>query len=80
MSNMNYVPNRSQSCYGSIPVIQPPVVGVDEDGTLLCHGSHTKPCANSNAGLLGLLTALTLHAALEGLAVGLEAEASKVPY
>lgn len=45
-----------------------------------CHVSHTEPCNNPPIGQLGLLIALSLHAILEGLAVGLEQKASKVSF
>lgn len=43
-----------------------------------CHVSHTEPCSNPQIGQWGLLIALSLHAILEGLAVGLEDKPSKV--
>lgn len=43
-----------------------------------CHVSHTEPCNNPPIGQLGLLIALSIHAVLEGLAVGVEDRVSKV--
>ncbi|XP_024937692.1 uncharacterized protein LOC107265018 [Cephus cinctus] len=49
------------------------------DDTLLCHGNHDEPCATTtHTGLIGLLVALTLHAILEGLAIGLQLTVSEV--
>lgn len=49
-----------------------------ERPTSSCHVSHTEPCSNPPIGQLGLLVALSLHAVLEGLAVGIEKKTSKV--
>lgn len=83
VSNIARIRAGGHSSYGSIIEAQPlvpnePAPCCEEEGTLLCHGSHTEPCANASAGLAGLLIALTLHATLEGLAVGLQTETDKV--
>lgn len=44
----------------------------------LCHVGHEEPCHVTPVGTIGLLVALSIHAALEGLAVGLEGSTSKV--
>lgn len=44
----------------------------------ICHVNHTEPCNSSATGRAGLLIALSLHAILEGLAIGLQESASKV--
>lgn len=51
-----------------------------ETGTTsqLCHIVHEEPYNSTPIGTIGLLVALSIHAALEGLAVGLEGSASKV--
>lgn len=55
---------------------------VIETGTTsqLCHIVHEEPCSSTPIGTIGLLVALSIHAALEGLAVGLEGSASKVSF
>lgn len=53
-------------------------VYLDERPTTSCHVSHTEPCNNPPIGQMGLLIALSLHAVLEGLAVGIEEKVSKV--
>lgn len=50
----------------------------NEERRIACHVSHTEPCNNPPIGQWGLLIALSLHAILEGLAVGLEDKPSKV--
>ncbi|XP_076231094.1 zinc/iron regulated transporter-related protein 88E [Calliopsis andreniformis] len=50
----------------------------NEEATFLCHGNHTEPCSDSNASLMGLLLALTVHSVLEGLAIGLQKATSEV--
>lgn len=45
----------------------------------LCHGQHQEPCQRSApASNFGLLVALSVHALLEGLVIGLENSSSKV--
>ncbi|GLV31797.1 Zinc/iron regulated transporter-related protein 88E [Carabus blaptoides fortunei] len=44
----------------------------------VCHVNHTEPCHDPPVGQMGLLIALSLHATLEGLAIGLENSTSKV--
>lgn len=38
----------------------------------ICHTNHQEPCAQTLAGILGLLIALSIHALLEGLAIGIQ--------
>ncbi|XP_012281797.1 uncharacterized protein LOC105700505 [Orussus abietinus] len=64
--------------YGSIVVPSHVPSCCTSGETLLCHGNHTEPCAKSNTGIMGLLVALTLHAVLEGLAIGLQNESVEV--
>ncbi|VEN49345.1 unnamed protein product [Callosobruchus maculatus] len=45
---------------------------------LACHVGHQEPCHAAPTAAVGLLAALSAHALLEGLAVGLEPSASKV--
>lgn len=44
----------------------------------LCHIGHHPPCRTTNTSSLSLIVALTVHAILEGLAVGLEDSTSQV--
>lgn len=44
----------------------------------MCHVSHTAPCNKSSSGVIGLLCALFVHSVLEGLAIGLQVDASQV--
>ncbi|XP_066590435.1 zinc transporter ZIP1 [Prorops nasuta] len=48
------------------------------EATYICHGNHSEPCSESNTGVVGLLVALTVHAILEGLAIGLQKEVGEV--
>lgn len=50
----------------------------DVPNSQICHVGHEKPCSISPVSNFGLIAALTMHAALEGLAVGLESSTSKV--
>lgn len=49
-----------------------------EEATFLCHGNHGEQCADANTGLAGLAIALTVHAVLEGLAIGLQTQIAEV--
>lgn len=53
-------------------------VDYDNPPSQLCHVGHQEPCTVSPVGSIGLLIALSVHALLEGLAVGLETSASQV--
>ncbi|XP_053957532.1 zinc transporter ZIP1 [Anastrepha ludens] len=44
----------------------------------ICHTSHEEPCAQSMTGTFGLFVALSLHSAIEGLAIGVQNSATKV--
>ncbi|KAH8420703.1 hypothetical protein KR222_002344, partial [Zaprionus bogoriensis] len=60
-----------------------PVAGCDDDSVedanaRICHTSHQEPCAQSMTGTLGLFVALSLHSAIEGLAIGVQNSATKV--
>lgn len=50
----------------------------EEGVSQLCHVSHQEPCRGANASNFGLLVALSVHATLEGLVVGLEDSSGKV--
>nr|XP_022906192.1 zinc transporter ZIP1 [Onthophagus taurus] len=50
----------------------------NEDISQLCHIGHEEPCSNNFTGIFSLLLALTIHAVLEGLAVGLENSTEQV--
>lgn len=54
-------------------------IRIESDTSQLCHVGHEEPCTATPIGTIGLLGALSIHAALEGLAVGLEGSTSKVP-
>lgn len=64
---LQYSPSAPSTCY-------------NEQATFLCHGNHTAPCSDSNASLMGLLLALTVHSVLEGLAIGLQKLTAEVCY
>lgn len=63
--------------YGTIIPTAPPLFNENEN-IFSCHGTHNEPCAESNAGHLGLAIALTIHSVLEGLAVGLQRKSDEV--
>ncbi|XP_012137243.1 zinc/iron regulated transporter-related protein 88E [Megachile rotundata] len=66
------------STYGAVQY-GPSAPTFNNEETFLCHGTHSEPCANNtNTNLMGLLLALTVHAVLEGLAVGLQKVVSEV--
>lgn len=44
----------------------------------VCHTNHTEPCSGSLTGIIGLLVALSLHAFIEGLAIGVQDTREKV--
>jgi zinc transporter ZupT len=48
------------------------------DHNVLCHTNYSPPCPQSRAGQIGLFVALTFHATLEGVAVGIEPSAEQV--
>ncbi|XP_029161365.1 protein zntC [Nylanderia fulva] len=49
-----------------------------EETTFLCHGNHGEQYTDTNTGLAGLVLALTVHAILEGLAIGLQTQIAEV--
>lgn len=51
---------------------------LSEENTFLCHGNHGEQCTDANTGLAGLALALTVHAVLEGLAIGLQTKLAQV--
>lgn len=53
-------------------------VNLEESPSQICHINHTEPCHDPPIGHMGLLLALSIHAVLEGLAIGLENSTSKV--
>ncbi|EFN87022.1 zinc transporter ZIP1 [Harpegnathos saltator] len=50
----------------------------NEEAAFLCHTHHGEQCADSSTGLTGLALALTVHAVLEGLAIGLQTQIAEV--
>ena len=53
---------------------------LNKENTFLCHGNHGEQCTDANTGLTGLAFALTVHAVLEGLAIGLQTKITEVWY
>uniref|UniRef100_A0A0K8WCA7 Protein zntD n=1 Tax=Bactrocera latifrons TaxID=174628 RepID=A0A0K8WCA7_BACLA len=51
---------------------------IAESNARLCHTSHEEPCVQSMTGTLGLFVALSLHSAIEGLAIGVQNSSRKV--
>lgn len=75
----NEYSNWRSSHYGSMQYApNAPVSSYNEELTFLCHGSHTEPCLDTKVGPIGLLLALTIHAILEGLAIGLQKKPAEV--
>ncbi|GJQ82029.1 hypothetical protein Trydic_g6905 [Trypoxylus dichotomus] len=65
-------PSTSSSTYDhshNVPEFNPSQV---------CHIGHQEPCRTTNTSSVSLIVALTVHAILEGLAVGLEDSTSQV--
>lgn len=50
----------------------------DEIPSQLCHVGHQEPCEVSTVGTFGLLLGLSVHAVLEGLAVGMQRSGKQV--
>lgn len=44
----------------------------------ICHTTHKEPCRQTLAGIIGMLTALSIHSLLEGLAIGIQDTTAKV--
>lgn len=44
----------------------------------ICHTNHHEPCRQTLAGIIGMLTALSVHSLLEGLAIGIQDTTPKV--
>ncbi|XP_043521900.1 zinc transporter ZIP3 [Frieseomelitta varia] len=70
--------NWKSTSYGATQYVASAPARYNDEETFLCHGNHSEPCADSNTNLVGLLLALTVHAVLEGLAVGLQKVTSEV--
>ena len=49
-----------------------------DNGTAAAHPNHPQQCAQSITGTLGLFVALSLHSAIEGLAIGVQNSSAKV--
>lgn len=49
-----------------------------QEASELCHVSHTEPCNRGSSSVIGLLSALFVHSLLEGLAIGLQDNATQV--
>nr|XP_023017542.1 zinc transporter ZIP1 [Leptinotarsa decemlineata] len=54
------------------------VLFCDQPPSQLCHVGHQEPCSAAPTANIGLLAALSVHALLEGLVVGLEGRSDKV--
>ncbi|XP_075147706.1 zinc transporter ZIP1-like [Haematobia irritans] len=50
---------------------------IDEANARICHTSHAEPCSQS-ISTMGLFAALSLHSAIEGIAIGVQNTSSKV--
>lgn len=44
----------------------------------ICHTNHIEPCRQTLVGIIGMLTALCIHALLEGLAIGIQDTTARV--
>lgn len=44
----------------------------------ICHTNHKEPCRQTLAGIIGMLTALSIHSFLEGLAIGIQISTARV--
>lgn len=44
----------------------------------ICHTSHAEPCNQTLAGVIGMLTALSIHSFIEGLAIGIQTDTAAV--
>ena len=64
--------------YGTLSERESSTTCCGEDETFLCHGNHVEPCGNKSTGHVGLSLALTFHAVLEGLAIGLQRGSAEV--
>lgn len=51
---------------------------LSDDHTDHCHVEVQPPCPQSNSSLLGMLTALLVHAVLEGCSIGVQTDSSEV--
>lgn len=86
------LPEPNQASYGAIAnnIVPPKPNEIDcehqqqheredeEINARICHTSHVAPCSESNTGHFGLLVALSVHALLEGLAIGVQNTAGQV--
>lgn len=72
------VSNWEREGYGAVQYTPTAPHHYNNEETFLCHGNHSEPCSDSNTNIMGLLLALTVHAVLEGLAVGLQKATSEV--
>ncbi|XP_071636123.1 zinc transporter ZIP3 isoform X2 [Temnothorax longispinosus] len=72
--------STKSSCYGTTRCIACDCHSrsLSEENTFLCHGNHGEQCTDANTGLAGLALALTVHAVLEGLAIGLQTKIAEV--
>lgn len=53
---------------------------VEDANARICHTSHAEPCSQSITGTLGMFVALSLHSAIEGLAIGVQNSETKVRF
>lgn len=51
-----------------------------EETTFFCHTHQSEQCADSSTNLTSLALALTVHAVLEGLAIGLQTQIAEVNF
>ncbi|EDW83785.1 uncharacterized protein Dwil_GK13793 [Drosophila willistoni] len=74
-TSLHHPPDEGNNGYGTSACDEEQV---EVANASICHTSHTEPCVESITGTLGLLAALSLHSAIEGLAIGVQNSATKV--
>ncbi|XP_014476930.1 PREDICTED: zinc transporter ZIP3 [Dinoponera quadriceps] len=66
------------SSYGTTGCTRTGCSSSNDEATFLCHTHQGEQCTDSSTGLTGLALALTVHAVLEGLAIGLQTQIAEV--
>lgn len=77
-SDVNNVSAHQHSYYNTSHCAEEAVIA--ESNARICHTSHEEPCVQSLTGTLGLFAALSLHSAIEGLAIGVQNSSRKVHF
>ncbi|XP_039948013.1 zinc transporter ZIP1 [Bactrocera neohumeralis] len=75
-SDSNNESTHQHSYYNTSHCAEEAVIA--ESNARICHTSHEEPCVQSMTGTLGLFVALSLHSAIEGLAIGVQNSSRKV--